>query len=429
MSDAPADPHAAVERLFREEQGRAVATLIRVLGDFDLAEEAVQDAFITALETWPARGIPDNPGAWITTTARNRAIDRLRRRRILAEKAEILGRQALIEEELATIDPDAVIDATETMSPIVDDRLRLIFTCCHPALAMDARVALTLRTLGGLSTPEIARAFLVPEATLAQRLVRAKRKIRDAGIPYRVPDDHALPERLDGVLRVLYLVFNEGYGASTGDQLIRRDLTAEAIRLVRVLATLMPDEPEVLGLLALMLLHDARRETRTGPSGELVLLEDQDRGRWDRARIDEGQAILERAMRMRRVGPYQLQAAIASLHDEAASTAATDWAQIGAIYRILGEMQPSPVVELNRAVAVAMADGPAAGLALVDAIAANGSLDGYPYLHSTRADLLRRLGRRAEAVDAYRAARQLTSNAAERAFLERRIAELGRALA
>jgi RNA polymerase sigma-70 factor (ECF subfamily) len=429
LSDAPADPHAAVERLFREEQGRAVATLIRVLGDFDLAEEAVQDAFITALETWPARGIPDNPGAWITTTARNRAIDRLRRRRVLAEKAEILGRQALIEEELATIDPDAVIDATETMSPIVDDRLRLIFTCCHPALAMDARVALTLRTLGGLSTPEIARAFLVPEATLAQRLVRAKRKIRDAGIPYRVPDDHALPERLDGVLRVLYLVFNEGYGASTGDQLIRRDLTAEAIRLVRVLATLMPDEPEVLGLLALMLLHDARRETRTGPSGELVLLEDQDRGRWDRARIDEGQAILERAMRMRRVGPYQLQAAIASLHDEAASTAATDWAQIGAIYRILGEMQPSPVVELNRAVAVAMADGPAAGLALVDAIAANGSLDGYPYLHSTRADLLRRLGRRAEAVDAYRAARQLTSNAAERAFLERRIAELGRALA
>jgi RNA polymerase sigma-70 factor (ECF subfamily) len=418
-----------LDSVYRAEYGRCVATLTRLFGDIGLAEEAVQDAFITALETWPARGIPDNPGAWITTTARNRAIDRLRRRRVVAEKAEILGRQALIEEELATIDPDAVIDATETMSPIVDDRLRLIFTCCHPALAMDARVALTLRTLGGLSTPEIARAFLVPEATLAQRLVRAKRKIRDAGIPYRVPDDHALPERLDGVLRVLYLVFNEGYGASTGDQLIRRDLTAEAIRLVRVLATLMPDEPEVLGLLALMLLHDARRETRTGPSGELVLLEDQDRGRWDRARIDEGQAILERAMRMRRVGPYQLQAAIASLHDEAASTAATDWAQIGAIYRILGEMQPSPVVELNRAVAVAMADGPAAGLALVDAIAANGSLDGYPYLHSTRADLLRRLGRRAEAVEAYRAARELTSNAAERAFLERRIAELGRALA
>ncbi|MEA2605753.1 MAG: polymerase sigma-70 factor, subfamily, partial [Chloroflexota bacterium] len=310
-----------------------MATLIRVLGDFDLAEEAVQEAFITALETWPTRGVPDNPGAWITTTARNRAIDRLRRKRVLAEKAELLGRQALIEEELAAIDPDAALDGADAMNPIVDDRLRLIFTCCHPALAMDARVALTLRTLGGLSTPEIARAFLVPEATLAQRLVRAKRKIRDAGIPYRVPDDHALPERLDGVLRVLYLVFNEGYGASTGDRLVRRELSTEAIRLVRVLASLMPDEPEALGLLALMLLHDARRETRTGPTGALVLLEDQDRGRWDRTRIEEGQTLLDRAMRMRRVGPYQLQAAIASLHDEAAASAATDWAQIAALYR------------------------------------------------------------------------------------------------
>ena len=423
------DAHAVVDRLFREEQGRAVATLIRVLGDFDLAEEAVQEAFITALETWPVRGVPDNPGACITTTARNRAIDRLRRKRVLAEKAELLGRQALIEEELAAIDPDAALDGADAMNPIVDDRLRLIFTCCHPALAMDARVALTLRTLGGLSTPEIARAFLVPEATLAQRLVRAKRKIRDAGIPYRVPDDRALPERLDGVLRVLYLVYNEGYGASAGDRLIRRELTAEAIRLGRILASLLPEAPEVLGLVALMLLHDARREARTGPAGELVLLEDQDRGRWSRERIDEGRALLERAMRMRRVGPYQLQAAIASLHDEAPSSAETDWPQIAALYRILGDMQPSPVVELNRAVAVAMADGPAAGLALVDRIAAAGQLDDYPYLHSTRPDLLRRLGSRAEAVAAYRRALDLTSNEPERAFLAGRIAELGRATA
>ena len=429
MTDLSIDPRAVVDRLFRDEQGRAVATLIRVLGDFDLAEEAVQEAFITALETWPARGVPDNPGAWITTTARNRAIDRLRRRKVLAEKSELLGRQSLIEEELAALDPEAEMDAEGANGPIVDDRLRLIFTCCHPALAMDARVALTLRTLGGLSTPEIARAFLVPEATLAQRLVRAKRKIRDAGIPYRVPDDHALPERRDGVLRVVYLVFNEGYGASAGDRLIRRELCAEAIRLGRVIASLMPDEAEVLGLLALMLLHDARRETRQGPAGELVLLADQDRGRWDGERIAEGQAILERAMRMRRVGPYQIQAAIAALHDGAATAADTDWPQIAALYRILGEMTPSPVVELNRAVAVAMADGPAVGLALVENVAASGQLDEYPYLHAARADLLRRLDRRVEAAVAYHRALDLTANEPERAFLERRIADLGRATA
>jgi RNA polymerase sigma-70 factor, ECF subfamily len=421
----PTDPHAVVDRLFREEQGRAVATLIRVLGDFDLAEEAVQEAFVTALETWPVRGVPDNPGAWITTTARNRAIDRLRRRKRLAEKQELLKREAAIADELAAIDPDATIDRESNMSPISDDRLRLIFTCCHPALAMDARVALTLRTLGGLSTPEIARAFLVPEPTLAQRLVRAKRKIRDAGIPYRVPPDHALPERLDGVLRVLYLIFNEGYGATSGDRLVRRELCAEAIRLARVLVSLMPDEPEALGLLALMLLHDARREARTGPGGQMILLEDQDRDRWDRAKVDEGRELLDKALRMRRVGPNQLQAAIAALHDDAATAVETDWAQIAGLYAVLGRVAPSPVIELNRAVAVAMASGPEVGLRLIDAVAASGQLEEYPYLHASRADLLRRLGRLPEAADAYARARELTANEAERAFLERRLTEVG----
>jgi RNA polymerase sigma-70 factor, ECF subfamily len=412
------DAGVVVEQVFRHESGRAVATLIRVLGDFDRAEEAVQDAFLVALERWPSAGVPSNPGAWIVTAARNKAIDRLRRERRLAQKQVELA-------QLMTLDPGE--PDRQNRSSVVDDRLRLIFTCCHPALSPEARVALTLRTLGGLQTAEIARAFLVPEPTMAQRLVRAKAKIRAACIPYRVPPDHLLPERLDGVLAVLYLVFNEGYVASGGDALIRRELCDEAIRLARLLAALMPDEPEVLGLLALLLLHHARRDARVGDAGELILLDDQDRSRWDQAMILDGVGVLDRAVRLGRLGPYRVQAAIAALHATAASPEATDWGRILALYDALRRMSPSPVVELNRAVAIAMAHGPEQGLALVEELAAGGALDGYHLFHATRADLLRRLGRDAEAAAAYRQALELTGNPAERSFLTRRLAEVGSA--
>src|SRR5438552_5274402 len=406
------DAREVVDRLFREEQGRAVATLIRVLRDFDLAEEAVQEAFAEALRTWPSRGVPSNPGAWITTTARNRAIDRLRRERGLRERTETLGRLAELE----------ALGGDETdVSGIPDDRLRLIFTWCHPALEMEARVALTLRTLGGLTTGEIARAFLVAEPTMGKRIVRAKAKIRDAAIPYRVPPPELLPERLPGVLAVLYLVFNEGYTATSGS-LVRVDLCNEAIRLTRVVVELMPEEAEAVGLLALMLLHHSRRSTRFSEAGEFVLLEDQDRARWDHNMIDEGLAVLDRALALGGPGPYQVQAAIAALHARAPRPEDTDWPQIAGLYEALGRMTPTPVVALNRAVAIAMADGADRGLPLVDALADD--LDGYHLFHAARADLLRRMDRREEAAGAYRRALELTSNATERAYLERRLDQL-----
>ena len=405
---------AAVEGIYRTESRRVLATLIRVLGDFDLAEEALHDAFRAAVEQWPRDGLPRNPRAWLVSAGRFKAIDRMRKH----------ARLDPLEDELMERLPADTKDVAELVDEdLEDDRLRLIFTCCHPALRPDAQVALTLREVCGLTTEEIARAFLTPPPTLAQRIVRAKSKIKVAGIPYEVPERGALPERLDSVLRVVYLVFNEGYSASAGDSLTRRDLCEEAVRLGRLLVELLP-EPEAWGLLALMLLHESRRAARASETGELILLEAQDRSLWDRAMIAEGAELVTRALTSRRFGPYTLQAAIAAVHADAGDAASTDWAEIVGLYDVLLRVEPSPVIELNRAVAVAMRDGPAAGVALIEALLARGDLAGYHLAHAARADLYRRLGRRGEARAAYARALELAKLEPERRFLEGRLAAL-----
>jgi RNA polymerase sigma-70 factor, ECF subfamily len=407
---------ALVDRVYRSDSRRVLATLIRLLGDFDLAEEALHEAFAAAVERWPRDGMPANPRAWLVSTGRFKAIDRIRRRtRFDASQAELAER--------LDADASAADVPGQDREDVEDDRLRLVFTCCHPALPPEAQVALTLREVCGLTTEEIGRAFLTAASTVAQRIVRAKAKIRDARIPYQVPSLTELPDRLDIVLHVIYLVFNEGYSASSGAALTRSELSAEAIRLGRLLVELLP-EPEAMGLLALMLLHESRRVARTSPSGDLILLDDQDRSRWSRDQITEGLALVQRALASRRIGPYTLQAAISAVHAEAPTAAATDWSQIVGLYDVLARANPSAVVELNRAAAIAMRDGPAAGLALIDAILARGDLDDYHLAHSARADLCRRLGRAAEARASYERALALTRQEPERRFLERRLREL-----